>query len=121
MAERGRSVKKKCRNSFARHRCLGLGRGSGRGGYLFHVLLIGFSVGSDVGDERTKDDLKDFGLSYRKVGFPIIWVGRLLVGRFGGKVRGLVHHVELELSTSHPYGDGKKPGRCRSLGLGGEV
>ena len=34
------------------------------------------------------------------------------MGRFGGKVRGLVHHVELEQWTRHAHGEGKKAGRA---------
>lgn len=38
--------------------------------------------------------------------------GRLLVGRFGAKVRGLLHHGELEQWTRHAHGKRKKAGRA---------
>ena len=60
--------KKKCRNPFVRQRFFDLGSGSGRGGHLFNVWSIRFSVGLDVGGETTKDDL---GFGLRKDRFPI--------------------------------------------------
>ena len=61
--------KKNCRDSFVRQRFFDLGSGTGRDGHLFNVWSIGFSIGLDVGGERTKNDLKGFGL--RKDRFPI--------------------------------------------------
>lgn len=77
-----------------------------------------------LGNERAKDDLKGFVLSNWKDGFCILWVGRLLVGRFRVKVRGLVQHVELGSPLAMHVDMGRRPvdsrvwdwGACLSWG-----